>query len=191
MSGGMEDSSRTYDADGNRTDNVYRPRNISDSVRAEIAARRPTNNGAVQAPANLEEVPQAPAPELNEIAANQAAPNNNVPSPSPTGVNTFFSGSRSPNTQGRQGNISVAPGSGFVPPGFSPAAQPQPGTVPQVNPPAQAALAVDFAAIMAQVTQQLSSSLQNMQQQLARENEETILSVNFKLSKETSQRPKK
>jgi hypothetical protein len=40
----MEDSSRTYDADGNRTDNTDRPRNISRSVQAEIAARRQTAN---------------------------------------------------------------------------------------------------------------------------------------------------
>jgi hypothetical protein len=163
----MEDSSRTYDSDGNRTDNVERPRNISESVRAEIAARRTNNNGAARVPVNNADVHQAPIPEAQ---ANQAAPSNNIPSPSPTGVNTFFTGSRSPN---RQGNISAAPG--FIPPGFEPAANPQPAAAPQANIPThQAAPAVDFAAIMAQVTQQLSTSLQTMQQQLARENEENI-----------------
>jgi hypothetical protein len=187
MSGGMEDSSRTYDADGNRTDNIDQPRNISQSVQAEIAARRQL--------ANQNAVPPAAA-NANENQAQfpgEAAPNNNIPSPSPTGVNTFFSGSRSPEARTTGGNISVAPG--FIPPGFEPVANHQP-VAPSVNnvPPAAAQPSpMDFASIMAQVTQQLSTSLQTMQQQIKRDNEEAIKrqfeALQGKISAEKSANP--
>jgi hypothetical protein len=91
-----------------------------------------------------------------------------------TGVNTFFSGSRSPEARITGGNISVAPG--FIPPGFEPAANHQPVAPPVNNVPPAAAQPspMDFASIMAQVTQQLSTSLQTMQQQIKRDNEEAI-----------------
>jgi hypothetical protein len=95
----MEDSSRTYDTDGNRTDNTDRPRNISRSVQAEIAARRQAANQNVVPPA------AANANENQGQLPGEAAPNNNIPSPSPTGVNTFFSGSRSPEVRTTGGNI--------------------------------------------------------------------------------------
>jgi hypothetical protein len=101
----MEDSSRTYNAEGNRTDNTDRPRNISRSVQAEIAARRQASNGNVVPP------PAVNANENQGQLPGEAAPNNNIPSPSPTGVNTFFSGSRSPEVRATGGNISAAPGS--------------------------------------------------------------------------------
>jgi hypothetical protein len=190
----MEDSSRTYDAEGNRTDNTDRPRNISRSVQAEIAARRQASNQNV--------VPRAAA-NANENQGQlprEAAPNNNIPSPSPTGVNTFFSGSCSPEFRATDGNISVTPG--FIPPGFEPAADHQP-TAPVNNQPAapvnnapQAAaqpLPMDFATIMAQMTQQLSTSLQTMQQQIKRDNEEAIKrqfeALKGKITAETSANP--
>jgi hypothetical protein len=79
----MEDSSRTYDADGNRTDNTNRPRNISQSVQAEIAARHQAANQNVVPPA------AANANENQGQLPGEAAPNNNIPSPSPTGANAL------------------------------------------------------------------------------------------------------